>query len=204
MTTNKVLYIFVDKILFTHLLNDFNYNKFTDFLNKTNENVKNHNNRLEKSFPDSGFDLLCPNTMFLNAGSFSNKVGLGVRAAMYEVDENGCRKKPLGYYLYPRSSTGSKTSLRLSNSVGIIDSGYRGELIGVFDATNEETIIGRDTRLLQICSGDLTPFNVKLVYSINDLHITTRGSSGFGSTGNGVRDIGQISRTVSSSEFFGS
>jgi dUTP pyrophosphatase len=108
---------------------------------------------------------------------------------MYQRQSGSDVKIPLGFYLYPRSSTGSKTSLRLSNSVGIIDSGYRGELIGVFDASNDETIIGGETRLLQICSGDLTPFEVKLVYSIDDLNVTTRGSGGFGSTGNGVRSV---------------
>ena len=41
--------------------------------------------------------------------------------------------KPTAYYLYPRSSMGSKTPLRLSNSVGIIDAGYRGNIIGVVD-----------------------------------------------------------------------
>ena len=40
-----------------------------------------------------------------------------------------------GYYMYPRSSL-SKTKLRLANSVGIIDSGYRGNLIGMFDLIN--------------------------------------------------------------------
>ena len=37
-----------------------------------------------------------------------------------------------GYYLYPRSSI-VKTGLRLANSVGIIDAGYRGEIIAVVD-----------------------------------------------------------------------
>ena len=35
--------------------------------------------------------------------------------------------KNIGYYLYPRSSI-SKTPLILANSVGIIDSGYRGNI----------------------------------------------------------------------------
>ena len=42
----------------------------------------------------------------------------------------------VGYYLYSRSSTGSKTPLRLSNSVGIIDSGYRGNIKACFDNIN--------------------------------------------------------------------
>ena len=39
----------------------------------------------------------------------------------------------VSYYLYPRSSVSTKTPLRLANSVGIIDSGYRGNIKAVFD-----------------------------------------------------------------------
>ena len=49
------------------------------------------------------------------------------------VISNEITYTPCGYYLYPRSSTGSKTPLRLSNSIGVIDSGYRGNLIACFD-----------------------------------------------------------------------
>jgi dUTP pyrophosphatase len=183
--TNKTLLLFVDRTLWNKPLS-FD-ESFKQFLEKTEQNVENHNKRIKDSHPDSGFDLLCPIGLTLDAESKSNKVHLGVRCAMYETKDNNINI-PLGFYLYPRSSTGSKTSLRLSNSVGIIDSGYRGELIGVFDSMKEEIIIGGETRLLQICSGDLSPFNVKMVYSMNDLHITTRGSGGFGSTGQGVRE----------------
>lgn len=184
--SNKTLYLFVDKTLWNKPLS-FD-DSFREFLEKTEKNVVNHNKRIQDSHPDSGFDLLCPIGLTFEAGSISNKVHLGVRCAMYQTNKDDEKNIPLGFYLYPRSSTGSKTSLRLSNSVGIIDSGYRGELIGVFDASKDETIIGGETRLLQICSGDLTPFNVKVVYSIDDLNITTRGSGGFGSTGQGVRE----------------
>jgi dUTP pyrophosphatase len=185
MEINKILYLFVDKTLWNKPLS-FDEG-FKEFLEKTEKNVFNHNKRITDSHPDSGFDLLCPTGLELNAGSISNKVHLGVRCAMYQRQSGSDVKIPLGFYLYPRSSTGSKTSLRLSNSVGIIDSGYRGELIGVFDASKNETIIGGETRLLQVCSGDLTPFEVKVVYSVDDLNVTTRGSGGFGSTGHGVR-----------------
>jgi dUTPase len=99
--------------------------------------------------------------------------------------------KNFGYYLYPRSSI-VKTSLRLANSVGIIDSGYRGELIAVVDkhdSSNDwKTVLKRDCkqydRLFQICSGDLSPFLVEIVENENDLGlITERGCGGFGSTG---------------------
>ncbi len=98
--------------------------------------------------------------------------------------------KNFGYYLYPRSSI-VKTSLRLANSVGIIDSGYRGELIAVVDkhdSSNDwKTVLKRDCkqydRLFQICRGDLSPFLDEIVENESDLGLTERGCGGFGSTG---------------------
>jgi dUTP pyrophosphatase len=110
-----------------------------------------------------------------------------------------------GYYMYPRSSL-SKTKLRLANSVGIIDSGYRGNLIGMFDVVNIEdrplsdsntsSVQDPDTcaiadyfakvndRLIQICAPGLVPIYVEVVETIEDLgNDTERGSGGFGSTG---------------------
>jgi dUTP pyrophosphatase len=90
----------------------------------------------------------------------------------------------VSYYLYPRSSL-SKTPLRLANSVGIIDAGYRGNLIVALDHINrdyknEETYtIENGTRLVQICSPSLESFDFKLV---NELSETKRGAGGFGST----------------------
>ena len=91
--------------------------------------------------------------------------------------------KSYSYYLYPRSSI-SKTTLRLANSVGIIDSGYRGNIVGVFDVLyNESTVTNQNDRLLQICSGDLQPFYVKIIDNIQSFETTDRGTNGFGSTG---------------------
>jgi len=83
--------------------------------------------------------------------------------------------------MYPRSSI-SKTPLRLANSVGIIDSGYRGELQAPVDNFScQKYIVEEGQRLFQICSGDLTPFfNIKIVDSLDQ---TDRGAGGFGSTG---------------------
>jgi dUTP pyrophosphatase len=96
-----------------------------------------------------------------------------------------------GYYLYPRSSI-VKTPFRLSNSVGIIDSGYRGEIMAVVDNINAahndmKTCITQYmppmSRMFQICSPTLEPFMVKIVDSEEKLGFTERGSGGFGSTG---------------------
>lgn len=99
--------------------------------------------------------------------------------------------KYFGYYLYPRSSI-VKTSIRLANSVGIIDSGYRGEIMAVVDkhdtSNDWKTVLNRDCkqydRLFQICAGDLKPFRVEIVESECELScVTERGDGGFGSTG---------------------
>ena len=89
--------------------------------------------------------------------------------------------------MYPRSSTGTKTPLRLSNSVGIIDSGYRGNIISAFDNrsnTGEAFKVVKGMRAVQICPPDLSyPIVVKLVESETELGVTNRGEGGFGSTG---------------------
>ena len=92
--------------------------------------------------------------------------------------------KCMGYYMYPRSSI-SKTPLVLSNHVGIIDSGYRGPLTGMFRnlSTLEDYKMKKFDRYLQICSSTLEPFIVKMVDTEEELGATTRGSGGFGSTG---------------------
>ena len=92
-----------------------------------------------------------------------------------------------GYYMYPRSSI-SKTNLRLANSTGIIDSGYRGHLIGMFDlvnlSENDEYVVNRYDKLLQICAPGLVPIVVEVVNTIEELGSETeRGAGGFGSTG---------------------
>ena len=89
---------------------------------------------------------------------------------------------PAGYYSYPRSSI-SKTPLMLANSVGIIDSGYRGEIIGAFrNLSSSNYTIEKHSRLLQICAPDLRPIHVELVDE-PFFNTTERGSGGFGSTG---------------------
>ena len=122
---------------------------------------------------DSGLDLFCPETITIQPGE-TIKINLQIKCEAIEGDSN------LSYYLYPRSSI-IKTPLRLSNSVGIIDSGYRGDIIACVDNIKDVSYeIKQGDRLFQICAGDLRPFEYILV---NDLSNTRRGSGGFGSTG---------------------
>ena len=88
-------------------------------------------------------------------------------------------KFPVGFYMYPRSSL-SKTTLRLANSVGIIDAGYRGKLIGAFDCHKKSCVVEPYEKLVQICAPSLCPIYARLVDSLGDA--TERGEDGFGST----------------------
>ena len=84
------------------------------------------------------------------------------------------------YYLMPRSSI-SKTPLRMSNSIGLIDGGYRGEIMASCDNIKDYTYkVEKGQRLFQIVSPDLSPIDYSLVDTLTD---TTRGKGGFGSTG---------------------
>lgn len=86
-----------------------------------------------------------------------------------------------GYMLVPRSSI-VKTPLRLSNSIGIIDKSYRGELMAVVDNISDEDFnINYGQCLFQIVAfdGNLPKFNL-----VDTLDETKRGDGGFGSTTN--------------------
>ena len=95
--------------------------------------------------------------------------------------------KYVSYYLYSRSSTPLKTPLRLSNNVGIIDSGYRGTIKALFDINLliDEFKFKQGDRYVQICPPNIEyPMKVFIVDSMEDLgNDTLRGSGGFGSTG---------------------
>jgi len=133
-------------------------------------------------YADSGFDLYVPFDQDMVCGEFGKKINFRVQCAAYEDEYT-----PTGYYVYPRSSI-SKTPLRLANSVGIIDSGYRGNLLGAFDchrvagsaSASDIYPVKTGVRLVQICAPNLQPFLVKVVDKLDD---TTRGAGGFGSTG---------------------
>lgn len=139
--------------------------------------LKSHDN-IKAEFPDAGFDLYTPKDFTIPAHS-SLKINLSLHCAAFDSDTS----LPKSFYMYPRSSI-SKTTLRLANSVGIIDSGYRGELACVLDNIGDSPVnIDKGSRLLQICSPDLSPIKVEIVTSVNILGFTERGSGGFGSTG---------------------
>ena len=171
--------------------------------------VEKHNEMMQETYYDSGFDLYqphLPEAMQTLQHLTTYKLGLGVQGAMYEIDNglfgvrdwvnilgnlpmylNNGKIYPLPYSIHPRSSI-YKKSFRLANCTGIIDTGYRGNLGAVIDNNNELGTLPKEDRnkivphqrYFQVCAGDLRRFYVKLV---NELPSTERGEGGFGSTG---------------------
>lgn len=124
---------------------------------------------------DSGLDLFFIEEINIAAKS-TKLVSLGIKCEAYP-DKN--KERNISYYLYPRSSI-SKTPLRMANSVGIIDAGYRGTIMAAVDnISDEDYTIKVGQRLFQICSPVLAPVTFELTDRLSD---TTRGEGGFGST----------------------
>ena len=146
---------------------------------------------LENPHKDSGFDIYTPKGKErINPGE-TRLVNLEIQCAAYKIvcDGDTCQRVPSAFYMYPRSSI-YKTPLRLANNTGIIDSGYRGNLMGAFDnicrpgSAYQESTWSQELnmygRMLQICMPDLSPFKVEIVETLDD---TSRGAGGLGSTG---------------------
>tara|TARA_B100000315_G_C14595953_1_gene599335 strand:- start:14465 stop:14908 length:444 start_codon:yes stop_codon:yes gene_type:complete len=83
------------------------------------------------------------------------------------------------YFLIPRSSI-SKTPLRMSNSIGLIDGGYRGEIMASCDNIKSvEYKVLKGHRLFQLVAIDGSPIEFVMV---DEIEATSRGDGGFGST----------------------
>ena len=187
------------------------------FVDSNDENLKHtyinaantHNNKVIhlQDHIDAGFDLYAPgnqgdeleqygaNIRFFGPGwqdrTPVNKMDFMVSCSAQMITD-GAKCFNTGYYMYPRSSL-SKTQLRLANSVGIIDAGYRGHLTGMFDVVNIDNSDNNEEadfwgkkfdRYVQICAPGLVPILVQVVDTMEELGgETARGGGGFGSTG---------------------
>lgn len=81
--------------------------------------------------------------------------------------------------LFPRSSV-SKTGLFLANGVGVIDSGYTGELEARFKYVPKTNIYEVGERVVQLVILPLPEFELQ---QVEELEQTARGEAGFGSSG---------------------
>jgi len=119
---------------------------------------------------DAGMDLVA--TSIISEEVFQITYGLGIAL---EISE--------GFVglVFPRSSI-RKTDLSLTNCVGVVDSGYRGELQATFrkhrGVVSTSYAVGDRVCQLMIIPHPTIEFN-----EVNELSNTERGEGGFGSTG---------------------
>ena len=124
---------------------------------------------------DSGIDLLNPYDI-LNIKSFNvGKIDFQIQCEMINLEDN----KYCSYSIEPRSSIINE-KLIMGNSRGIIDAGYRGNIIAKFINMNEDNYdLKKNKSFFQILSPTLQPIKINIV---NELSNTTRNDGGFGST----------------------
>lgn len=149
-------------------------------------NLRDHTRELlsQRRWTDSGFDILTPyHEYYFSTGHLGRPINTGVVVAA--LDDN---MLPAPCLLVPRSSL-SGTPLRLANSIGLIDMGYRGDVIAKVDCVDDDVdhyIIEQGKRLFQIVQHNWLPWrNIIVVDNLADLPAApdNRGSGGFGSTG---------------------
>ena len=82
----------------------------------------------------------------------------------------------------PRSGLASRHGLTLSNAPGLIDAGYRGEVVcAVVNLDRDESVsIARGDRIAQLVIVEVP--DVRPAW-VDELPVSTRGEGGFGSTG---------------------
>ena len=119
---------------------------------------------------DAGMDLVA--TEIISNTTFQVTYGLGI--AM-EIPDG------MVGLVFPRSSI-RNTELTLSNSVGVIDAGYRGELQATFNKLNgfESVAYKVGDRVAQIV---IVPHPIVQFVEVDELSESKRGEGGFGSTG---------------------
>ena len=121
---------------------------------------------------DAGFDLYATSKTYDNDGNVVYGCGLALEI-------------PEGYMglMFPRSSN-AKKSLLLSNSVGVIDAGYRGEVTAKFKRlypiSQGEYAIGE--RFAQLI---VMPIPAVEFEEAEELSESERGAGGYGSSGKG-------------------
>jgi dUTP pyrophosphatase len=132
---------------------------------------------------DAGMDLIA--TSIISDTPTQITYGLGVALEI-----------PKGFVglVFPRSSI-RKTGLQLSNSVGVIDSGYRGELQATFNKLFGGEAMYDEMKVAEIQPNDfykvgdrvaqimIIPYPPIEFDAVDELSDTERGEGGFGSTG---------------------
>lgn len=129
---------------------------------------------------DLGFDLYAAEDTMIKPGE-SVLVPTGLAVEM--LDHDGT---PLGFILKDRSSMAAKG---LETSAGVIDAGYRGEIL-VRMAYRPSSVEGSKAVPYTIQRGDkvaqaipVRPNTAHIMHKVDSFEETSRGEKGFGSTG---------------------
>lgn len=121
---------------------------------------------------DAGADLYAAEDVTIPAHSISNLVRTGVHI---QLPENWQA------IIFPRSSIGMKTGLRLSNSAGVVDPLYRGNIGVIYDNISDSDYkIKQGDRIAQMLIFPVYRFKPQVV---DKLDKTERGDGAYGSTG---------------------
>ena len=122
----------------------------------------------------AGMDLrACPNCDNL-------RIAPGERAC---VPSGICIECPAGSaaFIYSRSGLGAVKGLTVAQGVGVVDADYRGEvMVWLLNTSREERVISRGERIAQLV---IHPVLRPASKAVPALSPTTRGSGGFGHTG---------------------
>ena len=121
---------------------------------------------------DAAADLASLETVVVPAHSYGNKIKTGIHLQLPE----GWQARAL-----PRSSIGAKTPLRMSNSCGVIDTAYTGDVTILFDnISDSDYTINAGDRIAQLWVEPVYRFKPK---QVDILQATERNEKGIGSTG---------------------
>ncbi len=135
---------------------------------------------LDKSIPlphyahigDAGFDLF--SAVDCKIAPFERKkIPTGIKISI-----------PDGYagFVQPRSGIALKNGISMVNAPGLIDSGYRGEICAILINLDPHNVfnINKGDKICQMVIKKIEKIELEVV---NELDSTSRGESGFGSTG---------------------
>ena len=120
---------------------------------------------------DAGYDLHSIEDIILKPNQiYKVKTGIAI-----QIPNN------YGGLVLPRSGLSSKYGISLINTPGLIDPGYRGELlIPLINHSSNEYTINKNERVAQLILIDIPEVKIEVT---SDLDASDRDSKGFGSTG---------------------
>lgn len=135
-------------------------------------------------------EAILPETSEGNAGidlrvlTQNNESSVTIEPNGFYVFNTGLKMNiPEGFYIevVPRSSTGFKRNLRIKNTVGILDSSWKGEtLVAVHNFGQTPVVVENNERLCQMILHKCFPVEI---VEVDDIGTSERGENGFGSTG---------------------